>query len=80
MRDGICEKCADKGCFGYDHRITECEDFKAETKADKIRAMTDEELADYLEAVSEDSYNAERPLTSAEFLEWLKQEATDDAD
>lgn len=48
-----------------------------QTNADRIRAMSDEEMADYLEAVSEDSYGGERPLKAYEFLDWLKQEASD---
>lgn len=48
----LCSKCADKSCTGYDSRITECEDFKAETNADRIRNMTDEELAEWIETIA----------------------------
>lgn len=41
----LCENCADKTCYGYSHSILECEDFIPQTNADRIRAMTDEELA-----------------------------------
>ena len=48
---GLCSKCADKSCTGYDSRITECEDFRPETKADQIRNMTDFELAEMIKKI-----------------------------
>ena len=45
---GICSKFADKTCIGFHSDITECQDFLAETNADRIRSMTDEELANFL--------------------------------
>lgn len=53
----LCSKCADKSCTGYDSRITECEDFRAETNADRIRNMTDEELDKFLGEVQWDVAN-----------------------
>lgn len=47
----LCSKCADKSCTGYDSRITECEDFTPETKADQIRNMSDEELAEIIKRI-----------------------------
>lgn len=61
-------------CGRYIHKDEIRVEKKRQTNGDKIRSMSDEELSDYLEAVSEDAYNAERPLTSAEFMEWLKEE------
>jgi len=43
-----------------------------QTNADRIRAMTDEELADYLRYYS-DSY----ARYDMDWLEWLKQEANE---
>ena len=53
----LCSKCADKSCTGYDSRITECEDFRPETNADRIRNMTDEELDKFLGEVQWDVAN-----------------------
>lgn len=53
----LCSKCADKSCTGYDSMITECEDFRAETNADRIRNMTDEELDKFLGEVQWDVAN-----------------------
>ena len=50
------------------------------TNADRIRAMTDEELAKFLDGVRIDWYNSHYPLTETGangWLEWLKQEATE---
>lgn len=47
MKSEICMNCADKSCYGYDHRITECEDFQPMTNADRIRGMTDEGIEDW---------------------------------
>jgi hypothetical protein len=55
------------------------------TNADRVRAMTDEELAEYIDSVAEACYNAgaedlplsnSNPLSNAyNILEWLKQPA-----
>ena len=45
MRSEICKKCADKSCYGYDHRITECEDFQPMINYDRIVSKSPEELA-----------------------------------
>ena len=65
---GLCSKCADKSCTGYDSRITECEDFRPETNADRIRNMDDYDLAIFLENVSCKHADTES------WLDWLKQE------
>ena len=75
------------GCCGED----KCRDRKALTNADRIRAMTDEELAEWLETIrmycandlcgmgcpfEEICYSkADAPT---EMLAWLKEEASDE--
>lgn len=70
---------------------SECAEFNKKvdsmpmTNADRIRAMSDEELAEYIDAVAEACYNAgsedlplsnSNPLSNAyTILEWLKQPA-----
>ena len=66
---------------------------KPQTNADRIRAMTDEELAEFLERIrvlcGNDFCGMACPLyhvcysranEPAEVLDWLRQEATDDSD
>ena len=67
MKSEICMNCADKSCYGYDHRITECEDYLPMTNADRIRAMSDEELADYLRW-----HNDLYSRNGMDWLDWLK--------
>lgn len=45
------------------------------TNADRIRAMTDEELASKLFDLSWDSCSAGYIMTETEWLQWLKQES-----
>ena len=83
----LCSKCADKSCTGYDSRITECEDFRAETNADKIRSMTDEELAEWIfrnqmfifksvcDAFGYTEYDEKEMTHWENIIAWLKQEA-----
>jgi hypothetical protein len=56
-----------RGCFEGSHYKP-----KPVTNADRIRSMTDEELADYLRYYS-DSY----ARYDMDWLDWLKQEAKD---
>ena len=51
---------------------------EVETNADRIRSMSDEELADYLSAVSEESVRGRTPISSTEFEIWLKAPAVED--
>lgn len=46
----LCKSCAD-GCYlaGTDGQISFCLSYKPQTNADRIRAMSDEELAEFLE-------------------------------
>lgn len=64
-----CKNCANADneyCFACDNG----NQFKPVTNADRIRAMTDEELAEWIISITED-------LTTR-WLDWLKQEANDD--
>lgn len=48
MKSEICKKCADKSCYGYDHKITECEDYQPMTNYDLLISKTPEEIAEWL--------------------------------
>ena len=75
---GLCSRCADKNCIGFYSKLTECEDFKPETNADKVRAMSDEELAKFLCAtVNCGTCRAQEFCRTGHngWLDWLKQEA-----
>ena len=41
----LCKRCADIYCSMFSRKVTECQDFIPMTNADRIRAMTVEELA-----------------------------------
>lgn len=80
----------DGGCF-YEglpmDRKENCPMYKAKTNADSIRAMTDEEIADFLCDIGEcdrrcpakigDCFFSDSSCRSA-WLDWLKEEAKDD--
>ena len=57
-----------------------CSSFKAKpiTNGDRIRSMTDEELADWVWG-AETAGRAYGPRGKKAWLDWLKQEATDGA-
>ena len=64
-------RCGLKGCYAYRHKCyTEdmCKCHEPPTNADRIRAMSDEELADVLREF------ATKPMQGS-FLEWLQQPA-----
>ena len=64
-------RCGLKGCYAYRHKCyTEdmCKCHEPTTNADRIRAMSDEELADVLREF------ATKPIQGS-FLKWLKQPA-----
>ena len=71
---GLCSRCADKNCIGFYSKLTECEDFKPETNADKVRAMSDEELALFVAKIETQGYKPTR-IKLENVLDWLKQEA-----
>ena len=49
-----------------------------QTNGDRIRAMTDEELAEYLDGVCHDLWQMFVKDPKKMWLDWLKQEAKDD--
>lgn len=81
----ICTKCGARWLFSNDkhNECPECDgELRRETNADRIRAMTDEELADFLcHIVSNNTVNCANCLAEDfcrmgrnGFKEWLKQE------
>ena len=77
-------RCGLKGCYAYRHKcFTEdlCKCHEPPTNADRIRAMTDEELAWELmlwrcEAVARHhGISSEYPDTQKTILDWLQQPA-----
>ena len=63
------EKTSFISCYFYEHK---------KTNADRIRAMTDEELADWVWG-AETVGRAYGPRGKAAWLNWLKQEVSDDS-
>ena len=82
----ICGKCAheaycDTAQFGgHEPPITACSKFKekSQTNADRIRAMSDEELAEYLDGVCHDLWQMFVKDPQKMWLDWLKKEVKDD--
>lgn len=77
MTKSLCDSCVNKNCrwraetVSNDPPVMNCTDFKTKiTNADKIRNMTDEELAEYLHSLEWGRF----PLTKLQWLEWLKKE------
>lgn len=67
-----CKICTNEDCTwsGHtDHISVGCLGFEPQANADRIRSMSDEELADYLRYYS-DSY----ARYDMDWLDWLKQE------
>lgn len=67
-------KLGKKGCFedGRCHALASCEN-KVTTNADRIRAMSDEELAEYLSSLIR---NGHEYLTGeGDWRQWLQSEA-----
>ncbi|MBO4543563.1 MAG: hypothetical protein J5725_10335 [Bacteroidales bacterium] len=72
----ICKSCKNNGCpyMGTDTLINPCEDYVL-TNADKIRTMTDGELAEWIN----NSWTFGREWEGYDsLLDWLKQEVQDD--
>lgn len=63
--------------MGIYEDASRCRDFekKPQTNADRIRAMTDEELAEYLDGVCHDLWQMFVKDPKKMWLDWLKQEA-----
>lgn len=83
-KDGECDLYAEGGkyhafCVGD----APC-DGRKQSNADKIRHMSDEELAEFIERVTAEAIsifgfgNGRRTKTFFEWLDWLKQEVSDD--
>ena len=80
-----CDKCKRKDwCDSHSMEYDSCvmggfSDYLPLTNADKLRAMTDEELADWIHQVQdEDAYRKENflpPLSAKWWLDWLKKRA-----
>lgn len=84
-----CKRTDDDGTlYGWCGLIVDCPDpdlerdckyFKTASNADKIRAMTDEELADwlkrYLSSNAAPHANARGATHKGKLVDWLKQEA-----
>ena len=87
-----CKNCKRQGCSfaGKSHEMSfECRLYVGKTNADRIRAMTDEELADFLAGQQLDLVETiyglfKMPVpdylagVKDDALDWLKQEAKDE--
>jgi len=91
-KKGICETCKDTTCMNYSTRVTECLDYERMTNADRIRAMTDEELANFIGGIFTmerdvcGCYDPHTVVTQeprveirdfSDMIEWLKEEVTE---
>jgi len=68
-----CDICSFQRCGFYEYPCDQCDDYseyKPRSNADRIRAMSDEELAEFLASQSK--------IGESWWLEWLKQEAADE--
>lgn len=96
MTKSLCDSCVNKNCrwraetVSNDPPVMDCTDFKTKiTNADKIRAMTDEELATLFTKVMAGNSGLrldgiwpekgmeenKRYFTRLNWLDWLKKEA-----
>lgn len=50
---------------------------KPQTNADRIRNMTDEELADWFSSIAEEAVRSGGEIKSSCWLDWLKQEVSE---
>jgi len=84
-----CDICSFQRCGYYEYPCDQCDDYseyKPRSNADRIRAMTDEELADKVvcyircEACEKEFHIECDPLKTCRgiWLDWLKQEAADE--
>lgn len=86
-----CKKCKNFGCnaAGTERTTTGCEDYMSHlpTNADRIRSMTDEELAIWLASITDcgeceiysykDGCMASDEACACQWLYWLRQEAAE---
>ena len=69
-------KLGKKGCFddGRCHALGSCEN-KITTNADRIRAMSDKELAEWLTKITDDAQLDARTKYDYQWKDWLQSEA-----
>lgn len=69
-------KLGTKGCFddGRCHALVNCEN-KITTNADRIRAMSDKELAEHFSELIRDTRKNEYCTGVGDWLQWLQSEA-----
>ena len=81
MLSGDCNVCINGKLPSYSATCVECglsrKNYKLITNADRIRGMTDEELADWVWG-AETAGRAYGPRGKKAWLDWLKEEAKDD--
>lgn len=66
-----------KYCKYYKQK-RDCKWYAVKTNADKVRQMSDEELADYLDGVCHDLWQMFVADPQKMWLDWLRREAKDD--
>ena len=69
-----CRACEDICKNTHANPCDDCDALK-KTRAEQIQAMTDTELASFLERIYQDGRSGTRP--SCNWLEWLRQKAED---
>ena len=86
MKTELCKWCADIYCCMFSQQVTECQDFRPMTNADRIRAMSDDELSSWIadiamcnncRAKNTDTANPCKGLyvgCKGNWLDWMKQE------
>ena len=71
-----CKNCkADCAEKGIDHEKQSCLGYLGNTNADKIRAMTDEELAKKISGIESFALTCGSGWPPEKWLDWLKKEA-----
>lgn len=80
----LCENCKNKSCGYASEDVIRCGDFEenlVQTNADRIRAMSDEELAEWITCPQYFGFKMVCDTScDACCLEWLKQPAKEDAE
>lgn len=64
-----------KGKPHEDNTVIDCENYAPMTNADRIRSMTDDELADFLVTVESYGYHDQCISGTYEMNEWLRAES-----
>ena len=73
-----CKYCKADCAFGGENRQKSCAGYIPMTNADKIRAMTDEELRESLCSITQCRVCPHEGWAGCGLLKWLKQPAGDD--